>query len=102
MIRRPPRSPLFPYTTLSRSSGFNGSAIFGAHVEAILISDPSPASSISAISGELTLRNGHGDFQIHGLPQRQHARDRADRAGGADPESTRLDSRHPVISYSRF
>ncbi len=54
-------------------SGFNGSAIFGAHVEAILLSDPSPANTISAISGELTLRNGQGDFTIHGLPPGDYA-----------------------------
>ena len=49
-------------------SGFNSSAIFGAHVEAILLSSPGPENSISALSGELTLRNGMGDFTIHGLP----------------------------------
>ena len=31
MIRRPPRSTLFPYTTLFRSEGFN----FGANIGAI-------------------------------------------------------------------
>jgi hypothetical protein len=54
-------------------SGYTGSAIFGAHVEALLLSDPSPANSISAISGELTLRNGQGDFTIHGLPPGDYA-----------------------------
>src|SRR2546426_5433635 len=54
-------------------SGFNGSAIFGAHVEAILISDPSPANAVSAISGELTVRNGQGEYEIHGLPPGDYA-----------------------------
>jgi hypothetical protein len=54
-------------------SGFDGSAIFGAHVEAFLLSDPSPANEISAISGELTLRNGQGDYTIHGLPPGDYA-----------------------------
>ena len=54
-------------------SGFDASAIFGAHVEAHLISDDSPANEISAISGELTLRNGQGDFTIHGLPPGDYA-----------------------------
>ncbi len=53
-------------------SGFNGSAIFGAHVEALVASSPGPATnplnSISAISGELTIRNGQGEYTIHGLP----------------------------------
>ena len=52
-------------------NGFNGSAIFGAHVEAHNLSDPN--GEISAISGELTLRNGQGDFTIYGLPPGQYA-----------------------------
>ena len=51
-------------------SGYNGSAIFGAHVEAINLSD---FSDISAISGELTLRNGQGEYTIHGLPPGNYA-----------------------------
>lgn len=54
-------------------SGFDGSAIFGAHVEALLISDPSPANAVSAISGELTVRNGQGDYKIYGLPPGDYA-----------------------------
>ncbi|HYQ88131.1 MAG TPA: matrixin family metalloprotease [Candidatus Binatia bacterium] len=54
-------------------SGFNGSAIFGAHVEAFNLSDPSPEHEVSAISGELTLRNGQGDFTIHGVPPGDYA-----------------------------
>lgn len=51
-------------------SGYNGSAVFGAHVEAINLSD---FSDISAISGELTLRNGQGEYTIHGLPPGNYA-----------------------------
>ena len=54
-------------------SGFTGAAIFGAHVEAINLADPVPEQSISAISGELTLRNGQGDFTIYGLPPGSYA-----------------------------
>ncbi len=54
-------------------SGFNGSAVFGAHVEAFLLTAPTPENQISAISGELTLRNGQGDFTIHGLPPGPYA-----------------------------
>ncbi len=54
-------------------SGFNGSAIFGAHVEAFNLADPSPASEVASISGELTVRNGHGDFKIRGLPPGTYA-----------------------------
>src|SRR2546428_5647595 len=33
MIRRPPRSTLFPYTTLFRSPGAVAGLVFGKHVE---------------------------------------------------------------------
>jgi len=54
-------------------SGYNGSAIFGAHVEAINLAAPSTANTVSNISGELTLRNGQGDYSIHGLPPGNYA-----------------------------
>jgi hypothetical protein len=54
-------------------SGYTGAAIFGAHVEAINIAAPTTANTISAISGELTLRNGQGEFEIHGLPPGNYA-----------------------------
>jgi hypothetical protein len=54
-------------------SGYDGSATFGAHVEAINIANPIPEASISAISGEMTLRNGQGDWTIHGLPPGSYA-----------------------------
>lgn len=54
-------------------SGYNGSATFGAHVEAINLAFPDAAHSISNISGELTLRNGMGDFSIRGLPPGNYA-----------------------------
>ena len=54
-------------------SGYNGSAIFGAHVEAWNLAAPTAENSISAISGELTVRNGQGDFKIHGLPPGNYA-----------------------------
>ena len=57
----------------SITSGFSGAAVFGAHVEAFDLSAPDPAHSISAISGELTLRNGTGEYQIHGLPPGSYA-----------------------------
>jgi hypothetical protein len=71
----PEASFLSDFGTISGSitNGFSGAATFGAHVEAILISDPSPANAISAISGELTLRNGTGEYMIHGLPPGSYA-----------------------------
>ena len=54
-------------------NGFNSSAIFGAHVEAINIDAPSPANTVANISGELTIRNGQGDYVIRGLPPGNYA-----------------------------
>src|ERR1039457_75808 len=61
MIRRPPRSTLFPYTTLFRSVG---------------IADEQP---------RVFRRGGWHEVQVH-----------------ADRKSTRLNSRHLVISYAVF
>src|SRR2546430_12040461 len=79
MIRRPPRSTLFPYTTLFRSRHFPG------------------------LDGAAAGERGRG------LPRvRQLGRDAADRLQGsprhapADRKSTRLNSSHSQISYAVF
>src|SRR5258708_21504851 len=72
MIRRPPRSTLFPYTTLFRSAG-----------------------------PDITARGPRRDeiaAQTHG-PRVLAARSR--RVGG-DRKSTRLNSSHQIISYAVF
>src|SRR5256885_13358973 len=58
MIRRPPRSTLFPYTTLFRS-GFTAAAFFGAFLAAVS-SPPStvPASRHSPAHKDATNLNG--------------------------------------------
>src|SRR5438034_5821203 len=82
MIRRPPRSTLFPYTTLFRS----------------VIDD-----------GDGCARRGRG--RIEGdVGARCFVGDAIDRAGdvsrhsvrGGDRKSTRLNSSHTVISYAVF
>src|SRR5260221_3284800 len=82
MIRRPPRSTLFPYTTLFRSVlivCFCGSAI----IEAQIRSDPEHSFSQLAWSTDST---GPRRFlSVHG-----------------DRKSTRLNSSHTVISYAVF
>src|SRR5689334_25200493 len=74
MIRRPPRSTLFPYTTLFRSGRGRGRRRRGRHRP--------PAS-----------RRGSGA----GTPRPA----RRDRRGG-DRKSTRLNSSHSSISYAVF
>src|SRR2546422_6376060 len=86
MIRRPPRSTLFPYTTLFRSRGAQrvaqrGGGAVGIHVRSLrrLGDDSVDQAEMQQIrSGEL---------------QRSRRRDR---------KSTRLNSSHGYISYAVF
>src|SRR2546426_8444857 len=81
MIRRPPRSTLFPYTTLFRSQRAG---------EGDDVQDLSPAS------GAAGRRPGAGCAS----DARRRVRD--DSARGGDRKSTRLNSSHLVISYAVF
>src|SRR2546422_4600948 len=83
MIRRPPRSTLFPYTTLFRSFGPVGSDGQGVSVLSIL-----HGSSLLAI---LTLSTVTAC-----------GRTAAERAVRQDRKSTRLNSSHGYISYAVF
>src|SRR5947208_9553884 len=76
MIRRPPRSTLFPYTTLFRSCRAD-SARGGA------------SPSCAATRSPLRIPAGRAGLQ----PARRRRRDR---------KSTRLNSSHQIISYAVF
>src|SRR5256885_6298973 len=79
MIRRPPRSTLFPYTTLFRSLNVEGDGAFlDHHVQAR--ADP-------------RLHHREGGDEACGPGGEQHEQDR---------KSTRLNSSHLVISYAVF
>src|SRR5260221_6275532 len=88
MIRRPPRSTLFPYTTLFRSLLGPMRAHFVLR-EALLPAPPALAGGALELLGPLALRRRELD-----------AIDRAGRQ--ADRKSTRLNSSHTVISYAVF
>src|SRR3712207_7997304 len=78
MIRRPPRSTLFPYTTLFRSRVDRGPLARGG------------------------IRPGPGEAPPPGqLPARRSVRRRRGTRGG-DRKSTRLNSSHANISYAVF
>src|SRR3712207_7220461 len=80
MIRRPPRSTLFPYTTLFRSWGQEGR----------------PGGALALASDRL-----RGGARRSAAPG---ARDHGLRSAGspADRKSTRLNSSHANISYAVF
>src|SRR2546422_4150001 len=92
MIRRPPRSPLFPYTTLFRSELRHGPAVPAVH-EAVIEGD------------------AEGHHRAHDHPARlrdrlllhlAHQHDERRAAEGEDRKSTRLNSSHGYISYAVF
>src|SRR5256885_9990507 len=96
MIRRPPRSTLFPYTTLFRSDDHAGQRLLRevpvepVPARARLVDEHQPAA--------LALQLAHQGIDV-ALP-------RTDGAEGyrrhRDRKSTRLNSSHLVISYAVF
>src|SRR5256885_10526958 len=87
MIRRPPRSTLFPYTTLFRSRNAGPIALFARGAR------HSPERTATPAGG--TCRARHDD-----LARRDGTRALGRR--GLDRKSTRLNSSHLVISYAVF
>src|SRR3989454_2673201 len=88
MIRRPPRSTLFPYTTLFRSPRGRDAHGVGPGNERVAARD-----GLRAVREPPRRR----------LPRDLHRGARGARAGGdLDRKSTRLNSSHLVISYAVF
>src|SRR5258708_22018183 len=73
MIRRPPRSTLFPYTTLFRSKYFVGEGV--------------PRNAFVGADGKVA------DYVLGSFAISTYERDR---------KSTRLNSSHQIISYAVF
>src|SRR3712207_7460809 len=90
MIRRPPRSTLFPYTTLFRSGLVTISVDRARSVAAAFIVDLSEGSVGSVITMEATPVSGGRAVR---LVTQENFRDR---------KSTRLNSSHANISYAVF
>src|SRR3712207_8863610 len=86
MIRRPPRSTLFPYTTLFRSVGDGYLFLLVVVAEAV-----GAGLDRLARDGEVL---ADGDDAARDL--------RRDGRGGGDRKSTRLNSSHANISYAVF
>src|SRR5256885_12659380 len=101
MIRRPPRSTLFPYTTLFRS-GEGDVAVLQGHVHTAL--GVLPHRGVPAVQpGERHAAGGCADTAaavVRGEPEPFGGQPVDVR--GRDRKSTRLNSSHLVISYAVF
>src|SRR5688572_31536328 len=87
MIRRPPRSTLFPYTTLFRSCGAFVFRVGSNLPQGVM-------NSTQAVKDETVIYTsmaGKGDYYID-----------ANVLGNLDRKSTRLNSSHSQISYAVF
>src|SRR2546428_9607058 len=83
MIRRPPRSTLFPYTTLFRSQ------------TCVLFGDGAGAAVLGATNGDRGILSSRIKSDGRYLEQLYSP-------GGGDRKSTRLNSSHDQISYAVF
>src|SRR5690349_22853349 len=93
MIRRPPRSTLFPYTTLFRS---DGPEVIGVQI--------APEEVEVAVKGAAEAEDaGVVDQKVH-VGRGRHRRVDAGLIGDVegDRKSTRLNSSHVEISYAVF
>src|SRR5256885_16298060 len=101
MIRRPPRSTLFPYTTLFRSSGFCIPALPAdlTTVRAGLMQDPFPVQH-GEISGKVHAQRLQVDRRVPGERATILFANGVCSLHRADRKSTRLNSSHLVISYA--
>src|SRR2546427_8957968 len=81
MIRRPPRSTLFPYTTLFRSDADHAAVRDDEDVVAVSMARADPADRLEDAGADVRQRLA---------------------AGRRDRKSTRLNSSHSQISYAVF
>src|SRR5256886_11536846 len=102
MIRRPPRSTLFPYTTLFRSYIVLG-VLYESYIHPVTILSTLPSAGVGAI---LALLICHTEFSVIALIGiilligivKKNAIMMID----LDRKSTRLNSSHSQISYAVF
>src|SRR3712207_7921274 len=96
MIRRPPRSTLFPYTTLFRSRAHHERRPEQRHrTEAPRPPDRPPRDEREREPAEVQVRRG-------GLGAERQHRHRVEQRRRGDRKSTRLNSSHANISYAVF
>src|SRR2546430_13044271 len=101
MIRRPPRSTLFPYTTLFRSEIHHSSlSVIGWFVQTVNY----PNLVQLLCESEQRLLKPRSQMQSSGVaqPKKRWRRDLGARLRMGDRKSTRLNSSHSQISYAVF
>src|SRR3712207_7052886 len=96
MIRRPPRSTLFPYTTLFRSAGDAGGA------EVLDPGDHAGGEQHEGAFDQQLLHERVADLDGGSLGGLAGIEGLRSQDGGADRKSTRLNSSHANISYAVF
>src|SRR3712207_8033387 len=94
MIRRPPRSTLFPYTTLFRSHLPSPPLRIGR----LRRQEQAERDEADVVHDVLGVDDALGEV-VEVIGDRQ---EREDRAAGRDRKSTRLNSSHANISYAVF
>src|SRR2546430_7753495 len=94
MIRRPPRSTLFPYTTLFRSAGELFRAMAG--IDALVVPHKTTGEVIVGV------RNGSLELGVDFIAPLISAIKSSQLRPLADRKSTRLNSSHSQISYAVF
>src|SRR3712207_9563627 len=101
MIRRPPRSTLFPYTTLFRSPGevLHDVLVVGAGGGRVLVPEHELPPERRRGQGPV-LQVGRPAGERDHLPDLPPERGRGDLGTEADRKSTRLNSSHANISYA--
>src|SRR3712207_8630861 len=88
MIRRPPRSTLFPYTTLFRSALWHAPGRFDLKSgKRLSSSDGAHPPKFQEVFGHTVTQIAQGDNRVVGI---------------TDRKSTRLNSSHANISYAVF
>src|SRR2546430_5868026 len=95
MIRRPPRSTLFPYTTLFRSTSTPGCSSMSILRTMFDVSE----AAYDKFMGRYSVRLAPVFADFAGIDAGQRARERG---GPRDRKSTRLNSSHSQISYAVF
>src|SRR3712207_7469310 len=93
MIRRPPRSTLFPYTTLFRSQ--SAPVVAGDRVGERHVVGRDLQRAVTRVAQQQHVVDGEGEQVGGGDGQRREA-------DAEDRKSTRLNSSHANISYAVF